>query len=145
MLTFDALFLVISLQSCIIETQTGFSFLVVFDFCLQLGDFVLEHFLLGLWELRLFFFFLYEHGNLTAEPFLDFKQPKFIFAIALVEHLFVHCDLLSERFFNPVSFQLKLTHPLFYEAVHGLQLSQFAGALFCFLEGGSLAEKDVIC
>lgn len=62
-----------------------------------------------------------------------------------MKHLFIHVNLLSERFLDSIPFMLQLGQALLDEAVHCLELSKFAGSFFGFLEGDCFSKDDVIC
>lgn len=62
-----------------------------------------------------------------------------------MQHFLVHGDLLVERAFDSVPFQLDLSESFLHEAVHGFKFPEFAGSLLSFPQSGSLSIDDIVC
>ena len=62
----------------------------------------------------------------------------------LVQHFFVHQQLLSEGRFNSITLLNQLAEPIFEQTIEGLRLAHFTALFLYFFQGSHFSEKHIV-
>ena len=124
----------------------------MFQFIFQLWDFILQfvyssfqQLLLRLRKFSLLFFCQYKFLHFLVENPLDVSYTLLVFWFVLVQHFFVHQDLLSQGLFYTITLLGDLAQSVLEQTVESLGFTHFAALLFNFFEVRNLSIENIVC